>query len=85
MVEQDLHFYLRLNADEFPYVPHASWLVSGAGYRGRFIDPASTTRRRVRLYNPHDERQTSVLYADQLEPEVYPWVSPVHASAIVAR
>lgn len=73
MVEQDLHFYLRLNADEFPYVAHESWLVSGAAYRGRYVDPDWTSRRRVRLYHPRDERQTIVLHADQLEPEVYRW------------
>jgi len=77
MAEQDLHFYLRLNADEFPYVAHASWLVSGAAYRGRYIDSAGAMRRRVELQHPEDERQTTVLHADQLEPEVYPWASPV--------
>ena len=84
MLEQDLHFYLRLNADEFPYIAHESWLVSGAAYRGRYVDPASAVRRRVRLYHPQDERQTVILHADQLEPEVYPWASPAHSAAIVA-
>jgi len=73
--EPDLHFYLRLNADEFPHVAHQSWLVSGAAYRGRYIESPAATRRRVRLYHPEDERQTVVLHADQLEPEVYPWAS----------
>lgn len=76
MVEQDLHFYLRLNADEFPYIAHPSWLVSGATYRGRYVESGSALRRCVRLYHPEDERQTVVLHADQLEPEVYVWVNP---------
>ena len=77
MVEHDLHFFLRINADEFPYIAHASWLVSGAPYRGRYVDPPDAVRRRVELYRPEDERQRVILHADQLEPEVYPWLSPV--------
>ena len=77
MIEQDLHFYLRLNADEFPYVAHEPWLVSSAAYRGRYIDSAGAARRRVRVYHPADERKTAVLHADQFEPEVYPWASEV--------
>lgn len=76
MVEQDFHFYLRLNADEFPYIAHEAWLVSGAAYRGQYVEAAGSMRRRVRLYHPNDERRTVVLYADQLEAEVYPWTSP---------
>src|SRR4029079_9518627 len=60
MVEQDFHFYLRLNADEFPYIAHESWLVSGAAYRGRYVEAAGSMRRRVRLYHPKDERRTVV-------------------------
>jgi len=77
MAEQDLHFYLRLNADEFPYVAHASWLVSGAAYRGRYMDSVGAMRRRVELQHPEDGRQTTVLHAYQLEPDIYPWASPV--------
>lgn len=44
-VEQDFHFYLRLNADEFPYIAHESWLVSGAASGGRYVEAAGSMRR----------------------------------------
>lgn len=73
MSEQDLAFYLRLHADEFPHVVHAPWLVSGASYRGRYVDPPGAERRRVRLFRAGDDGDSVVLHADQLEPEVHPW------------
>lgn len=74
--EQDRDFYLRLNADEFLHVAHDPWLVSGASYRGRYEDPPGTARRRVRRFHPEDGSQSVVLHADQLEPDVYPWMRP---------
>ena len=73
MSDHDFRFYLRTNADEFPYVAHDAWLVSGASYRGRYLDAADVPRRRVRLIHPDDDSRSVVLHADQLEPDVHPW------------
>jgi hypothetical protein len=68
----DLQFYLRLDPGVFPRVAHEPWLVSGASYQGRYLDLPGDGRRRVRLYHPDGDDRSAVLFADELEPEVYP-------------
>ena len=77
MTTADYRFFLRLNADEFPYVAHPAWLVSGQAYRGRYETDArpetSSPRRRVRIFHPDGGERSVVLFVDQLEPEISGW------------
>ena len=36
MHDQDLRFFLRLDAVEYPRNPEHAWVVSGQSYRGRY-------------------------------------------------
>ena len=76
MHDQDLRFFLRLDAVEYPRNPEHAWVVSGQSYRGRYEslnEALGATRRHVRIFDPGAGARSAVLYADQLEPDPLPW------------